>query len=57
MISKDSNKDSYGLWQGLLNTHCVGSETDEWFKIHSVSYYLDYIFYSVVISIYLYKKV
>ena len=34
----------------LFNTSWVGYEHDEWFKITSVSYYLDDIFYSVVRS-------
>ena len=34
----------------LFNTSWVGYEHDEWFKITSVSYFLDDILYSVVRS-------
>ena len=34
----------------LFNTSCVGYEYDEWFKITSVSYYIDDILYSIVRS-------
>ena len=50
MSSTYSKKDYYGIWQGLFKKSWFGSEHDEWFKITSVSYYLDYILYSVVIS-------
>ena len=35
----------------LFNTSWVGYEYDEWFKITSVSYYLDHMLYYVVRSI------
>ena len=36
--------------RGLINTIWVGSEYDEWFETTEVSYYIDYILYSVVRS-------
>ena len=51
MGSKDSKKNYYGPWKGILSTSWIGYDHNKWLDTTVVSYYIDNILYTVVRSI------